>query len=62
MNKLKKRYVHWKWQRRYMKAWWISCHKAYNSLTSEFNYSEDIDACDPQFYFQNELEGLKNYG
>lgn len=52
-NKLLKRYLHWKWQRRYNKAWNIACHKAYDG------YNEDIGACHPLFYFYNELIGLK---
>lgn len=52
---LKKKYLHFKWQCRYNKAWNIACHKAYDG------YNEDIATCHPLFYFQNELNGLKNY-
>ena len=52
--KLRRKYLHWKWQRRWNKAWAISCHKAYGC------YHEYIGACSPWYYFWNELDGLKN--
>ena len=53
-NKYKRKYLHWKWQRRWNKAWAISCWKAHAF------YSEYTDANYPEYYFWNELEGLKN--
>ena len=61
LTPFKKRYLHWKWQKRYNRAWYISCHKAYNSLVDEFHYSEDIATCSPHFFFRNELQSLKKY-
>jgi hypothetical protein len=49
----KRKVAHRRWQRRWNRAWRIACHKA-------SGYHEDIIACDPMFYFWNELDGLKN--
>lgn len=49
MMNLKKKYLHWKWQHRYNKAWNIACHKAYD------DYNEDITTCNPLYYFYAEL-------
>jgi hypothetical protein len=48
----KRKIAHRRWQRRRDRAWRISCIKA-------SGYNEDVDACDPMFYFWNELDGLK---
>lgn len=50
----KRKIAHRKWVRRRNRAWNIACHKAYDG------YNEDVNACDPMFYFHNELDGLKN--
>ncbi len=50
----KRKIAHRRWQRRRDRAWNIACHKAYDG------YNEDVNACDPMFYFYNELDGLKN--
>lgn len=49
----KRKIAHRRWQRRWNRAWKIACHKAYDG------YNEDVNACDPMFYFWNELDGLK---
>lgn len=53
MRDLIRKYLHWKWERRYNKAKRIAEYKA-------SSYSEDICACHPDFYFKSELDGLKN--
>ena len=52
MNNIKKKYLHWKWQRRYNRAWRMSAWKAKM-------YHEDISMCSPYYYFEEELRGLK---
>lgn len=49
----KRKIAHRRWQRRWNRAWKIACHKTYDG------YNEDVNACDPMFYFWNELDGLK---
>ena len=51
-EELKKKYLHWKWKRRYNWAWRIAERKAKS-------YNEDICTCNPWYYFKNELDGLK---
>ncbi len=55
----KKSYLHWKWNRRYLKAWAIACHKAYRAFGNAFIHREEIDRCSPNFYFANELKKLR---
>ena len=50
----KRKIAHRRWIRRRNRAWNIACHKAYDG------YNEDVTACDPMFYFWNELNGLKH--
>jgi hypothetical protein len=49
----KRKIAHRRWQRRWNRAWNIACNKAYGL------YSEDINACHPDFYFWNEYYGLR---
>lgn len=48
----KRKIAHRRWQRRWNRALNISYQKA-------SGYNEDINSCDPMFYFWNELDGLK---
>lgn len=48
----KRKIAHRRWQRRWNRALNISYQKA-------GGYNEDINSCDPMFYFWNELNGLK---
>ena len=48
----KRKIAHRRWQRRWNRALNISYQKA-------GGYNEDINSCDPMFYFWNELDGLK---